>query len=129
MLWLSALAQGGLAQQTITDATGTLTTRSELWFLPLQGRLAAELWAGRRLSLLLGAGGGATWARYSTSLTGLQSSAWGPSAGGFAALNLAAGPGHLFLELGYTWAPVSGAGFRVETGGLGVAAGYRLGVL
>lgn len=129
MLWLSALAQGGLAEQTVTDASGALSSRSQLWFVPLQARLAAELWAGRRLSVLLGAAGGATWARYNTTLTGLISSAWGPSAGGFAGLNLAAGPGHLFLELGYTWSPVSGDGFRVETGGLGLAAGYRLGVL
>lgn len=129
LLWLSVLAQGGLAQQSVTDASGTLTSRSQLWFVPLQLRLAAELWAGRRLSLLLGAGGGATWARYSTTLTGQVSVGWGPSAGGFLGLNLAAGPGHLFLELGYTWAPVAGEGFRVETGGLGVAAGYRLGIL
>jgi hypothetical protein len=129
MLWLSALAQGGLAQQTVTDPTGTLSSKSQLWFVPLQLRLAAELWAGRRLSVLLGAGGGATWARYATTLTGLTSVAWGPSAGGFVGLNLAAGPGHFFLELGYTWAPVSGDAFRVETGGIGVAVGYRLGVL
>ena len=129
LIWLSALAQGGLAEQTVTDASGTLSSRSQLWFVPLQGRLAAELWSGRRLSVLLGAGGGATWARYQTTLTGLVSTGWGPSAGGFAALNFAAGPGHLFLELGYTWAPVTTSAFRVETGGLGLAAGYRLGVL
>ncbi len=129
MLWLSALAQGGLAQQTVTDASGTLSSRSQLWFVPLQARFAAELWAGRRLSVLLGIAGGATWARYNTTLTGTISTGWGPNAGGFAGLNLAAGPGHLFLEVGYTWAPVSGDGFRVETGGVGLAAGYRLGVL
>ncbi|MBK7860356.1 MAG: hypothetical protein IPJ65_17440 [Archangiaceae bacterium] len=129
MLWLSGLVQGGLAQQTVTDGSGGLSSRSQLWFVPLQARVAAELWAGRRLSVLLGAAGGATWARYTTTLTGLQSVGWGPAAGGFAAMNLAAGPGHLFLELGYTWSPVSGEGFRVETGGLGLALGYRLGVL
>lgn len=128
MLWLSALVQGGLASQAVSDASGSLTSQSQLYFLPLQGRLAAELWAGRRLSVLLGASGGATWARYTTTLTGLTSVAWGPSAGAFAGLNIAAGPGHLFLEAGYTWAPVAGVGFRVETGGVHVAAGYRLGL-
>ncbi|MBL8957622.1 MAG: hypothetical protein JNK82_43005 [Myxococcaceae bacterium] len=129
LLWLSALAQVGLAQQTVSDSSGSLSTQSQLWFVPVQARLAAELWAGRRLSLQLGGGGGATWARYNTTLTGLVSSAWGANVGGFVALNLAAGPGHFFFEAGYTWAPVSGAGFRVEAGGVGLALGYRLGVL
>ncbi len=127
LVWLSALAQVGLAQQSIT--VGELSTKSQVWFVPLQARVAAELWAGRRLSVLLGAGGGATWARYSTTLTGLISSAWGANVGGFVGLNLAAGPGHLFLEAGYTYSPVVGEGFRVEAGGVGVSLGYRLGVL
>jgi len=126
LVWLSALAQVGYGRQSITEGLSTL---SQVWFVPLQARVAAELWAGRRLSLVVGAGGGATWARYTTTLTGRIESAWGPGVGGFAALNLAAGPGHLFLEAGYTYSPVAGESFRVETGGVGLALGYRLGVL
>ena len=128
LLWFSVVAQVGGASQTVTDSTGAITTRSELLFLPFSARLAVELFATRRLALQLGAGGGGTYARYSTSLTGEQSSAWGPNALGFVGLTLAVGPGHFFVEAGYTWSPVSGPGFRVETGGVGGAAGYRLGV-
>jgi hypothetical protein len=129
MLWVSALVQAGLAAQTVSDASGSLSTQSQLLFLPLQARLSGELWAGRRLSVLLGAAAGATWARYTTTLTAVRAFGWGPAAGGFAALHFAFGPGHLFAEVGYTWSPVQGEGFRAETGGLGLSAGYRLGVL
>ncbi len=128
LLWLSAVGQVGTASQTLTDGAGQLTTQSELLFVPLSARLAVELYASRRLALQLGAGGGVTYAQYSTTLTGERTTAWGPSALGFAAVTLAVGPGHFFLEAGYTWAPVTASGFRAETGGVGVAAGYRLGV-
>lgn len=128
LLWFSVVAQVGAASQTVTDGSGALSTQSELVFFPFSGRLAVELYAGRRLALQLGAGGGATYARYSTSLTGERSVAWGPHALGFVGLTLAVGPGHFFLEAGYTWAPVNAPAFRVETGGIGGAAGYRLGI-
>lgn len=127
-LWLSVLATGGMSTQTIADASGTLTSQSTLFFVPLSARLAVELWASRRLSLLLGAGGGATWARASTTLTGRTTTTFGPNALGFAALHLAVGPGHFFLEAGYTWAPIQGDDFRAEAGGVGASAGYRLGI-
>jgi hypothetical protein len=129
MLWLSAVADSSWATQTVSDASGMLSSKSQLFFLPLQGRLSVELWAGRRLAVLLGAGGGATWARYATTLNGLTSVTWAPNAGGYAQLHVAAGPGHFFLEAGYTWSPVNGVGFRLDAGGIGVSAGYRLGVL
>jgi hypothetical protein len=129
MLLLSAVADSSWGTQTVTDSSGMLSSRSQLFFLPLMGRLAVELWAGRRLSVLLGGAGGATWARYQTSLNNFVSLTWAPNAGGFAALHFAAGPGHLFLEAGYVWCPVNGVGFRVDAGGIGVTAGYRLGIL
>lgn len=128
LLWFSVVGQVGYATQKLADATGQLSSSSELLFVPLTGRLAVELVATRRLALQLGAGGGVTWARYSTTLTGERTQAFGPSALGFVAGTLSVGPGHFFLELGYTWAPVSGAGFRAETGGVGAFLGYRLGV-
>ncbi|MBI3180250.1 MAG: hypothetical protein HYZ27_11350, partial [Deltaproteobacteria bacterium] len=91
-------------------------------------RLAVELWASRRVSVLLGGGGGVTVARASTSLTGRSDVALGPVASGFAGLHLAVGPGHFFVEAGYQWSPVQGSDFRAETGGVGASGGYRLGV-
>jgi hypothetical protein len=129
MLLLSALAEVSWASQTVTDASGMISSKSNLVFLPLMGRLAVELWAGRRLSVLIGGCAGATWARYDTTLNGFSSVSWGPSGGGFAALHFAAGPGHLFLEAGYTYSPITGVGFRVDAGGIGITAGYRLGIL
>ncbi|MEW5737943.1 MAG: hypothetical protein AB1938_03400 [Myxococcota bacterium] len=129
LLWLSVVGQVGWASQQLTDASGQLTTRSDLLFVPMTARLAVEVYASRRFAVQLGAGGGATWAQYSTSLTGESASAWGPNVGGFAAATLSVGPGHFFLEAGYSWAPVSGPGFSAETGGIGAALGYRLGVL
>lgn len=128
LLWLSVVGQVGFAQQTVTDASGQLSTQSDLRFVPFGARLAVEPWASRRFAVQLGVSGGATWAQYATSLTGETASAWGPNVGGFAAGTLAVGPGHFFLELGYAWAPVSGPGFSAETGGLGASLGYRLGI-
>ena len=131
LLWFSLVGQAGQATQTVSGAS--LSTKSDLLFIPVSGRVAGEVFATRRLALQVGVGGGATWARYSTTLTGERTTAWGPSALGFVGATLSVGPGHFFLEAGYTWAPVtwapvSAVGFRVETGGIGAAAGYRLGI-
>jgi hypothetical protein len=128
LLWLSLAGEAGQATQPITDAAGALSTQSTLVFVPISLRLALEVAATRRLSLQLGAGGGASWARYTTSLTGERATAFGPNALGFLSGTLSVGRGHLFLEASYAWAPVSGPGFRADTGGLGATLGYRLGV-
>ncbi len=93
MLWISGLVEGGLANQTVTDSTGMLSTKSSLYFVPLMARIAIELWAGRRLAVLIGGAGGATWARYTTTLTGLTSTSWGERAGGFVELHPRGGAG------------------------------------
>lgn len=128
LVWLSLAGEAGQAAQSVSDAAGVETTQSTLVFVPVTVRVAVELWASRRLALQLGAGGGAFWARYSTSLTHERATAFGPDVAGFFGGTLSVGPGHFFLEASYAWAPVSGPGFRADAGGLGAILGYRLGV-
>jgi hypothetical protein len=125
MLWISGLISAGVATTVLPEP---FVSRNTLFFLPLTARVGAEVWAGRRLSVVIGALGGATWARYQASLNGLVETAWGPALGGYSAVHFSLGPGHAFFEAGYTWAPVTGRSFRAETGGIGFALGYRLGV-
>ncbi|MGC4119796.1 MAG: Ig-like domain-containing protein [Myxococcales bacterium] len=128
-LGLGVTAEWGSTQQTLSDSTGSFTTQSTAHFVPIQLRLAYELYAGRRLNLLLGVGGIAAWARYETSLSGEKVSAWGFGGMGYLSLGLAFGPGHAFLEVSYGIAPVSRRGvFRLDAAGFEAALGYRFGV-
>jgi hypothetical protein len=118
------------ASQTVRDASGAFSSRSLATYLPATARFGVELFASRRLSLLVGVGGQATYAIYETTLTATRSTAWGFGALGFAALGVAFGPGLGFVELGYAWAPVNKAqAFHLEAGGLALEIGYRFGVL
>jgi hypothetical protein len=118
------------ASQTVRDTSGAFSSRSLATYLPITARFGVELFAGRRVSLLVGAGGQATYAIYETTLTATRSTAWGFGALGFAALGVALGPGLGFVELGYAWAPVNKAqAFHLEAGGLALELGYRFGVL
>jgi hypothetical protein len=129
-LGVGVTAEWGRATQSTRDSTGTFSTRSNANYVPLQLRFAWELYAGRRLTLQLGAGGIAAWAHYDTSLTGEKVSAWGFGGMGYLSLGLAFGPGHGFLEVGYGAAPVSKPGvFRLDAAGFEAALGYRFGVL
>ena len=128
-LALCAAATYGSAEQgDVTDAAGTLTSRSTAAFVPVSLRLAWEAIAGRRLSLSLGAGGVAIWARFKNTMSGPEQQAWGLGALGFASGALAIGRGHAFLELSWAWAPVESADFRLDAGGPAAIVGYRLGI-
>ncbi|QSQ18855.1 hypothetical protein JY651_26215 [Pyxidicoccus parkwayensis] len=124
---LTALA--ARVQQSVTDASGTLRSESEALYFPMSLRLGWELYAGRRTSVVLGAGATATWARFETSLTGTRASQLGAGGLGFLALGLALGPGQAFAEASFAFAPVRTEGFRLDAGGPGLEVGYRLGVL
>lgn len=121
-------ATAGLAtvSQRLTDAGSGLTARSEATLVPVALRLAAEVWAGERLSLSAGAGALATFARFRTSLGAGETAATGLGAVGFLGAGLAAGPGQLVVELSYSYAPVETDAARLPGGGAAVEAGYRL---
>ena len=128
-LGLGLTGQYASASQTVRDTSGTFSSRSQATYIPATARFGVELFAGRRLSVMVGAGGQATYAIYETTLTSTRSTAWGFGALGFAALGVAFGPGFGFVELGYTWAPVNKAqSFHLEAGGLVAEIGYRFGV-
>lgn len=117
------------ASQTVRDASGAFTSRSTSRYFPATVRAGVELFASRRLSLVAGLGGQATYAVYETSLTSTRATAWGFGALAFVALGVALGPGVGFVELGYAWAPVDKAqSFHLESGGLALELGYRFGV-
>ncbi len=130
-LWLtpSLLAELGRVAQSLVSANESLRSEAEALYVPVGARAGVELWAGERLSVSVGAAAGATFAWASYSLTGGRSFAWGPLAGGFASVAHDWDLGQGFAELSLTWAPVRGADFRLDAGGLGLALGYRFGVV
>jgi hypothetical protein len=125
---LGLAASYGTVERSVTDPAATLTSRSKASFVPVSLRLAYEALAGRRLSLALGAGGVATYARFQNSLAGAEQQGWGFGGVAFAAGVLALGRGHAFVELSYSYAPVETADYRLDAGGPAVTAGYRLGI-
>ncbi|RJS24904.1 hypothetical protein DRW03_07150 [Corallococcus sp. H22C18031201] len=126
---LGLAAAASRFQRNVQDTTGSLTSRSEAWALPVSLRAGVELFASRRASLVLGAGGTATWARFRTSLSDTRVEAMGLGGLGFLTASYALGPGQLFTEASYVHAPVSASGFRLDAGGPGLDVGYRIGVL
>ncbi len=114
------------ATQTVTD--GVLESRSTASWAPVSLRLSYELFATRRLSLSLGAGGVVTFAQLQTSLTGERQRGVGLGGQGFAALSASLGPGVLFVEAGFGAAPIRQGNFRLEAGGVSAELGYRFGV-
>jgi hypothetical protein len=127
-LALGATACYGAVERKVADAAGTLTSRSSADFLPVSLRLAYEALAGRRLSLSVGAGAIATFARFENTLAGPGQSGWGLGGVAFASGAMALGLGQAFLELSYAYAPVETDAFRLDAGGPAVMAGYRLGL-
>ncbi|MHB8879310.1 MAG: Ig-like domain-containing protein, partial [Myxococcaceae bacterium] len=128
-LGLGLTASYGSLTQLVTDGKGELTSRSRAVFLPVTLRLGYELYAGRQLSVQAGAGAVLTLARFGTSFNGAQANGVGGGGLGFLALGWALGPGQVFAELSYVAAPVETSAFRLESGGLGLEVGFRLGVL
>ncbi len=121
-------ASYGSATRTVTDSTGTLQSRSEAAFVPVALKLGWEIVAARRFSVTLGGGLLATYATFRSSLTLGETSAWGLGGMGFAQGAWALGPGQLFLEASWAYAPVASGGYQLDAGGPGLLGGYRLGV-
>lgn len=126
--WLLAGATAGYATatQAVSDEVSGLQARSTATFVPVALRLAAELWAGRRLSLAVGAGALATFARFETSLASGTATAVGFGGQAFATVAVAAGPGELVLEGSWSQVRVEAETATLPAGGIGVEAGYRL---
>jgi hypothetical protein len=118
----------GTASRTVTDASGTLSSRTDATVVPLSLRLGWEAWARRRLSLTLGAGAAFPWASFESSLAGGSEQGFGIGALGFASLGWALGPGQAWLELSYGTAVVETADYRIDASGLTTSLGYRLGL-
>ncbi len=119
-------AQYARASQSVSD--GTFTSVNDATYVPITLRLAYELYASRRFSVLAGAGPQATFAAFHSSLDDARTQRWGIGALGFAGVGYVLGPGQLFAEVSYAFAPVETAQFRLDGGGLGVELGYRFGV-
>jgi hypothetical protein len=123
-----AASYGSAERDDVTDPSATLTSRSTVTFVPVSLRLGWEALAGRRLSLSVGAGGVATFARFLNTLAGPEQQAWGFGGMAFASGAIALGRGHAFLEVSYSYAPVETADYRLDAGGPAAAVGYRLGI-
>ncbi|MFL5274292.1 MAG: hypothetical protein ACJ79E_19705, partial [Anaeromyxobacteraceae bacterium] len=124
-LGLGVAAAYGDAVQGVSDAAGTLQSRSEATFVPVTLRAGWEAWAGRRATATLGVGATATLARFTNTL-GPSATGVGLGALAFAALGVGAGAGQLFAEASLGTAPVAAGGFRLQAGGLAVDLGYRV---
>jgi len=118
----------GTATRTVTDPTGTLSSRSDATFVPVALKVAYEALAGRRLALSFGAGAVATLGRFKSSLAGPEQVGWGFGGVGFAAGSWSLGPGQAFLELSYAYAPVETTDYRLDAGGPAATVGYRVGI-
>lgn len=128
-LTLSAVAEAGLASQTIADPSGAFVSRSTARFLPISVRAAYELLATRKMSLAIGAGPTLTLARFSTSLSGASGAGWGLGGTAFVSDSYSLGPGQAFAELAFSYQPVSSTDFQLDAGGIGLVVGYRWGFL
>ncbi|MGB8932830.1 MAG: hypothetical protein WCC48_16415 [Anaeromyxobacteraceae bacterium] len=124
-----AAASWGMASRSVSDPTGTLTSRSTASFFPLSLQLALEALTGRRVSLSLGAGAVAAMGSFENTLGGPAQTGWGLGGMGFVTGAWTMWRGQLFLELSYARVPVETPDFRLDAGGPRAALGYRLGVL
>lgn len=125
-LFAAATASFAATSQTVSDPGTGLSSRSSATFVPVSLRAGAELWAGRRASLSVGAGAVAAFARFETSAVSGQTAGTGFGGLGFAALSIGAGPGQLFVEGSWSQVDVEGGSSRLPAGGAGLEAGYRL---
>ncbi len=128
--WLGAgvSATAARASQTVTDPATGLRSTSNVTFAPITLRLGWEVYAARRLSLVLGAGGTLAWASSRSSLVTSAATATGLGGLGFLSAGWALGPGQLFAEASYGVARVSSPELELDAGGLSVDLGYRLGI-
>lgn len=122
---LGLAASYAWATQRVSDGTVTSTTRAR--FVPISLRVGAELLVAGPVAVYAGAGGVVTIAYVETSVGGVAATHVGGGALGFGALWVELGPGHAFVDVAYTWAPVAATDTRLSAGGLGFVAGYRYG--
>jgi hypothetical protein len=116
------------AAYTVRDPTGALSTEVRADFVPVTARLAYEVYAGRRFSAALGAGVVATGAQFVAPDIGARDSGWGVGGLAFGTAGFRLGPGQLFLDLLFSSVAVRSGEFFLDAGGVGIEAGYRLGV-
>jgi hypothetical protein len=116
----------GTAARTVSDRTGALRSTIEATFVPVALKLGVEAWATRRLSVHAGAGPLAAWARFQSSLASGAEQGLALGWTSFVDAGWSAGPGVLVLGLAYGSAVVTTTDYRVDPGGLSVAAGYRM---
>jgi hypothetical protein len=121
-------ASYGTAEQTVTDASGTLSSVTRAEFAPVAIRLGWEVAAGRRASLTVGAGAVASFARFESSLASGAEAGWAPGWLGFTTAAWALGPGHAFAEASFASAVVDTERYRLDPGGLAATFGYRVAV-
>jgi hypothetical protein len=121
-------ASYGTAEQTVSDASGTLRSVTRAEFVPVALRLGWELAAGRRASLTVGAGGVAAFGRFESSLASATEAGWAPGWLAFAGGAWALGPGHAFVEASFGSAVIETDRYRLDPGGLSATVGYRVAV-
>lgn len=125
-LFAGATATFATTSQDVSEAATGLETRSTATFVPVTLRLGAEIWAGRRAALSVGAGAVAAFARFETTAVSGQETGTGFGGTAFVALSIAAGPGQAFVEGAWSQVDVDAGSSRLPAGGVGVEAGYRL---
>jgi hypothetical protein len=125
----AGLAVGfGMASRTVTDPGGTVRSDTEATFVPVTVKVGYEAFAWKRLSVTLGGGGVATWARFESALAGGQQQGWGLGWMGFVDLGCALGPGQALLEISYGSSAVETDDYRINPGGVSALATYRVGI-
>lgn len=113
------------ASQDVVDGAGAVVSTSVAHVLPLTARFGLELVSTGRFSLGASVGGVFAIGLFSTSLTQEQSTGFGGGGLGALTASLRLGPGRLFLEAGYGFAPVRTSAFSVQASGLFFDLGYR----
>lgn len=126
--WMSAGLSATFSRISQRHSTAGLSTRSDATMIPVALRGGLELYAQGTWSLTAGLGAQFTWVHFRTSISGAEESAAGLGALGFVMGNARLGPGTVFAEVSYAYAPVQGALFRLDAGGPGLAVGFRFGV-
>ena len=123
---LGLSATYGRATQTVPGAFAE--SRSQADFVPTALKLAFVPLVTSRFAGYLGAGAVATWARVRAEANGYDAVQVGLGAVGLVGGALDLGPGQLFAEASWAWAPVDDEDFHLDAGGLSFELGYRFGL-
>lgn len=117
------------SSQAVTDSSGGDASSANWLFIPISLRAGYELFAGQHLSVAVGVGAMATFVRFEHQEASVDEAKWGIGGMAFVSAPYALGPGQIFVDASYAYAPVRGRHFFLNAGGLGAAVGYRFGVL